>query len=70
MDGAFCGVSLGGAGEIANVSPGIPAGCAMLGLEFLVALQVAHRNDVADLRPETEDLRLEAAKPVARPGVA
>ena len=48
----------------------------MLCLEFPVALQVeialkvAHRNEVADLWSDTENLRLEAAKPVARSGVA
>jgi hypothetical protein len=48
----------------------------MLGLEFLVAfqieiaLQVAHRDDEAQLCSYAEDLGFEAADPVAGSGVA
>src|SRR5262245_56631298 len=57
--------------------PHVPALRAMLGAELLVALEVpvalklgAERYNVADLRPDPEHLRLEAADPVTRSAVA
>src|SRR5215469_11801871 len=41
-----------------------------VGLEIEIALQVAHRNDVADLRTDAQDAGLEAADPVAAAAVA
>src|SRR5690242_19649044 len=57
--------------------PEVPAVRAMCGVEFLVALEVhvaliviADLEDVADLRPHTDDPRFKAADPVATPAVA
>src|SRR5262245_60422229 len=57
--------------------PRVPALRPVLGLEFPVGLQVeialgifADREDVAELRPEAEHARLEAAEPVAQSAVA
>src|SRR5579871_855586 len=52
--------------------PGIPAiwpilgGELLIGLEIEVALHVADREDEAHLRPDSENLRLEAADTIAR----
>src|SRR5215510_5185126 len=65
-----------GGGRDREGEPGVPARCAILGPEFFVAfyvhitLQVAHRNDVADLRADAEHLHLETAELRAGSAVA
>jgi hypothetical protein len=41
-----------------------------IGFEVHIALQIAERDDVSDLRPDADYLRLEATYPIAGAAVA